>query len=106
MTADKIDDDIKVLVVIIQPTQASRTQWRNMRSTSSSCAEAKWWLSWTWTSLVDKRNDNPMMSQMPGGGSSLDKLITAWGLHFDSSNVVADLNYKMKLMLGVNGQPE
>ena len=56
------------------------------------------------TSLVDKRNDNAMMGQMPGGGSSLDKLLTAWGLHFDSSKVAADLNYKMKLM-GRNGQP-
>jgi len=55
-------------------------------------------------SVVDRRNDNSMLGQMPGGGSSLDKLVTAWGLKFDTSKVAADLNYKMPLM-GRNGQP-
>jgi ABC-type uncharacterized transport system involved in gliding motility auxiliary subunit len=56
------------------------------------------------TSVVDSRGQNPMMGQMPGGGSSLDKLLKAWGVQFDSSKVVADLNYKMRLR-GRNGQP-
>ena len=32
------------------------------------------------SSLVDSRSQNPMMGQMPGGGSSLDKLLKAWGI--------------------------
>jgi ABC-type uncharacterized transport system involved in gliding motility auxiliary subunit len=45
-----------------------------------------------------------MMGQMPGGGSSLDKLIKAWGLQFDTAKVVADMKFKVK-MSGRNGQP-
>ena len=39
------------------------------------------------------------------GSSSLDKLIKAWGLQFDTSKVVADLDFKMQLQ-GPNGQPQ
>ena len=34
-----------------------------------------------------------MGGQMPGGGSSLDKLIKAWGLDFDMGKAVADLKF-------------
>ena len=101
MTTDKIDDDIKVLVVI-QPRGITDTAEYAIDQFIMRGGKLVAFLDGT--SLVDKRNDNPMMSQMPGGGSSLDKLINAWGLHFDSSKVVADMNYKMKLM-GRNGQP-
>ena len=46
-----------------------------------------------------------MMASMGGGGSSLDKLLKAWGLQFDTSKVVADLNFKMQLR-GRDGQPQ
>jgi ABC-type uncharacterized transport system involved in gliding motility auxiliary subunit len=101
MTVDQIPDDIKVLVVI-QPRGITDTAEYAIDQFIMRGGKLVAFLDGT--SLVDKRNDNPMMSQMPGGGSSLDKLITAWGLHFDSSKIVADLNYKMKLM-GRNGQP-
>ena len=42
---------------------------------------------------------------MGGSSSSLDKLLKAWGIQFDSSKVVADLNFKMQLR-GPTGQPE
>ena len=42
---------------------------------------------------------------MGGGGSSLDKLLKAWGIQFDTSKVVADLQFKMQLR-GRNGQPQ
>src|SRR5205814_4170047 len=38
-------------------------------------------------------------------GSSLDKLLKAWGVSFDTSKVVADLNFKMQIG-GRNGQPQ
>ncbi len=41
---------------------------------------------------------------MPGGGSSLDKLLKAWGVQFEKDKVVADLNFKVKTM-GPNNQP-
>jgi len=42
---------------------------------------------------------------MGGTSGSLDKLLKAWGLQFDTSKVVADLNFKMQLR-GPDGQPE
>jgi ABC-type uncharacterized transport system involved in gliding motility auxiliary subunit len=44
------------------------------------------------------------MMQLPGGGSSLDKLLKSWGIQFENSKVAADLNYKLQYM-GRNGQP-
>jgi ABC-type uncharacterized transport system involved in gliding motility auxiliary subunit len=100
MTADKIDDDIKVLVVIHPKNITDAAEYAIDQFILRG---GKLVAFLDGTSLVDKRSDNPAMGQMPGGGSSLDKLLTAWGLHFDSSKVAADLNYKMKLM-GRNGQ--
>ena len=101
MTADKIDDDVKVLVVI-HPKEITDTAQYAIDQFIMRGGKLVAFLDGT--SIIDKRNDNPMMSQLPGGGSSLDKLLTAWGLHFDSTKVVADLNYKMRLM-GRNGEP-
>jgi ABC-type uncharacterized transport system involved in gliding motility auxiliary subunit len=45
-------------------------------------------------SLLDKNSQSSMMGgQMPGGGSSLDKLIKAWGLQFDTTKAVGDLKF-------------
>jgi ABC-type uncharacterized transport system involved in gliding motility auxiliary subunit len=56
-------------------------------------------------SLADNRQQNQMMAGMGGGGSSLDKLLKAWGIQFDSGKVVADLKYKMQLR-GRNNEPQ
>jgi ABC-type uncharacterized transport system involved in gliding motility auxiliary subunit len=49
-------------------------------------------------SLVDQpRGQNQMFANMGGGGSSLEKLLKAWGVEFDKSKVVADMNFKMQL---------
>jgi ABC-type uncharacterized transport system involved in gliding motility auxiliary subunit len=45
-----------------------------------------------------------MGGPMGGTSSSLDKLLKAWGIQFDTGKVVADLNFKMQLR-GRNGQP-
>jgi len=55
--------------------------------------------------LADNRQPNQMMANMGGGGSSLDKLLKAWGIQFDTGKVVADLKYKMQLR-GRNGEPQ
>jgi ABC-type uncharacterized transport system involved in gliding motility auxiliary subunit len=41
--------------------------------------------------VLDSRGPNPMMA--PPSSSNLEKLLTAWGLSFDSTKVVADLEY-------------
>jgi ABC-type uncharacterized transport system involved in gliding motility auxiliary subunit len=103
MTADKIDDAITVLLVI-RPTQITdKTQFAIdqflMRGGKlAACLDP--------VSLVDRNSGNQMMGgQMPGGGSTLDKLLKAWGLQFDDGKAVADVKYmnqKVRLSNGDN----
>lgn len=55
-------------------------------------------------SALASRQQNPMMGQSGGSSSSLDKLLNAWGLKFDTGKVVADLDFKLQLS-GQDGQP-
>src|SRR5208282_4038616 len=55
--------------------------------------------------VADVRNENPMLGNTSSSSSSLDKLLGAWGLQFDTGKAVADLNFKMELG-GRNGQPQ
>lgn len=94
MDTDKIDDDVKVLIVVHPRDITDKAQFaidqfvlRGGRLLAFLDAQ----------SLVDSRQQNPMMGQMPGGGSSLDKLLKAWGLQFDTSKVVADRTFAMEL---------
>ena len=101
LTADKIDDDIKVLVVIFPKDITDQAQYaidqfvlRGGRLVAFLDAQ----------SVLASHQQNPMSGQMGGTSASLDKLLPAWGLQFDASKVVADLNFKMELG-GQNGQP-
>jgi ABC-type uncharacterized transport system involved in gliding motility auxiliary subunit len=101
MDADKIDDDIKLLLVIAPKDISDKAQsaidqfiMRGGKLIAFLDAQC----------LADNRQQNQMMP-MGGGGSSLDKLLKAWGIGFDTSKVVADLNYKMQLR-GRNGEPQ
>jgi ABC-type uncharacterized transport system involved in gliding motility auxiliary subunit len=101
MTADKIDDDVKVLVVIHPKDISDKAQFaidqfvlRGGKLIAFLDAQ----------SAVASRQRNPLSGEMGGASSSLDKLLKAWGVQFDPSNVVADLNFKMQLR-GQNGQP-
>lgn len=102
MTADKIDDDVKVLVVIHPKGISDKAQFaidqfvlRGGKLIAFLDAQ----------SAMANRQRNPMAGgEMGGNTSSLDKLLPAWGVQFDTSKVVADLNFKMQLR-GQNGQP-
>ncbi len=95
LETEKIDDDVKVLIVIHPKGISEQTQFaidqfvlRGGRLIAFLDSQ----------SLVDSQNQNPMMrQQMPSGGSTLDKLLAAWGLQFDTSKVVADRSFKMEL---------
>lgn len=95
LTSDKIDANIKVLVVIhpkdiTDAAQFAIDQFLLRGGKLIAFLDAN--------SLVDNQNQrNPMMGQMGGGGSSLDKLLKAWGVTFENSKVVADRNYQMVL---------
>jgi ABC-type uncharacterized transport system involved in gliding motility auxiliary subunit len=102
MDVDKIDDDIKLLLVIAPKDITDKAQYaidqfimgggKLVAFLDAQC-------------LADNRQQNQMMANMGGGGSSLDKLLKAWGIQFDSGKVVADLNYKMQLR-GRNNEPQ
>jgi ABC-type uncharacterized transport system involved in gliding motility auxiliary subunit len=95
MDSEKIDDEIKLLLVIHPSNVSDKAQFaidqfvmRGGKLIAFLDAQ----------SLVDsQRQQNPMMGQMGGGGSSLDKLLKAWGLQFDTSKVVADRTFKMQM---------
>ena len=94
LTADKIDDDIKVLIVVHPKEISDKTQFaidqflmRGGRLVAFLDA----------ISLLDKSSGGmPGGAQLPGAGTSLDKLLKAWGIQFDNSKVVADLTYENK----------
>ena len=103
LDVDKIDDDIKLLIVIAPKDITDKGQYaidqfimrggKLIAFLDPQC-------------LADQRQQqNQMMAQMGGGGSSLDKLLKTWGIQFDTSKVVADLQYKMRLG-GRNGEPQ
>ncbi len=94
MDTAKIDDDIKVLVVI-HPREISDTAQFALDQFIMRGGKLIAFLDSS--SQLDSRGQNPMMGQMPTGGSSLDKLLKAWGLQFDTSKVVADRNLAMNL---------
>jgi ABC-type uncharacterized transport system involved in gliding motility auxiliary subunit len=94
MDTDAITDEIKVLFVIHPKDISEKAEYaidqfvlRGGRLVAFLDAQ----------SLVDSRSQNPMMGQMPGGGSSLARLLGAWGLQFDTSMVVADRTFQMEV---------
>lgn len=94
MDASKIDDDIKVLVVIHPRDISDAAQYAIDQFVMRG---GKLIAFLDASSQVDSRGQNPMMGQMPGGSSSLDKLLKAWGLQFDTTKVVADRTFMMNL---------
>jgi ABC-type uncharacterized transport system involved in gliding motility auxiliary subunit len=102
MDVDKIDDDIKLLLVIAPKDISDKAQYaidqfimRGGKLVAFLDAQC----------LADNRQQNQMMMNMGGGGSSLDKLLKAWGIQFDTGKAVADLKYKMQLR-GRGGEPQ
>jgi ABC-type uncharacterized transport system involved in gliding motility auxiliary subunit len=103
LDVDKIEEDIKLLLVIAPKDISDKAQYaidqfimRGGKLVAFLDAQC----------LADNRQQqNPMMANMGGGGSSLDKLLKAWGVQFDTSKVVADLRFKMQLR-GRDGGPQ
>jgi len=101
--ADKIDDDIRVLLVVHPKEITDKTQFALDQFVLRGGKLAAFLDP---QSIIDSRSQqNPMMGGQPSPGSSLDTLLAAWGLAFDKSKAVADLNLKMQLGGGEGGQP-
>jgi ABC-type uncharacterized transport system involved in gliding motility auxiliary subunit len=102
MDADKIPDEIKVLVVIHPREISDKAQYAIDQFVLRG---GKLIAFLDPVPLVDSQKQNQMLGSMPNSGSTMDKLLKAWGLSFDTGKVVADMNYKMELN-GRDGQPQ
>ena len=105
---DKIDDDVKALVVLHAKDLSEKTlfaidQFVIRGGRLIACCDP--------FSIMDmlsqRQQQNPMMMQMGGqdGPSTLGKLFDAWGVSFETSKIVADLAASTKLNAG-NGRAE
>ena len=102
MTADKIDDDVKVLMVIHPKEISDKAQYAIDQFVLRG---GKLIAFLDPQSATASRQQSPMMGgRGDSASSSLDKLLKAWGVQFDTTKVVADLNFKMQLR-NRNGQP-
>jgi ABC-type uncharacterized transport system involved in gliding motility auxiliary subunit len=102
MDVDKIDEDVKVLLVIHPRDITDKTQYAIDQFIMRG---GKLIAFLDPLPMVDSREQNQMLGNIPNSGSNLDKLLKAWGLSFDTSKVVADMNFKMQLA-GRGGQPQ
>jgi len=101
MDADRIDDDVKVLMVVHPKNISDKAQYaidqfvmRGGRLIAFLDPVA----------IMDRsEQQNPMMPNM-GGGSSMDKLLKAWGITFDTTKVVADRTFTTRYVQ--NGRPQ
>ena len=95
MDTDKIEDDVKVLMVVHPKDISEKAQYAIDQFIMRG---GKLIAFLDGSSVVDSRGQqNPMMG-MGAGGSSLDKLLKAWGVQFDTSKVVADINFATRFM--------
>ncbi|HMJ92069.1 MAG TPA: Gldg family protein, partial [Candidatus Acidoferrum sp.] len=106
MTAETIEEAIQVLVVahpkeITDQAQYAIDQFVMRGGKVLAFLDAM--------SVVDKppqQPNNPMAGMLPGGGSSLPKLLQTWGIAFDSTKVVADLNFTRELAFQRGQRPQ
>ena len=101
LDADKIDDAVKALVVIFPRGISDQAQYAIDQFVLRG---GKLIAFLDPMSAIAGRQQNPMMGGLPDN-ASLDKLLKAWGIQFDTSKVVADLDFKMQLQ-NQNGQAE
>jgi ABC-type uncharacterized transport system involved in gliding motility auxiliary subunit len=101
MEVDKIDDAIQVLLVLHPKDISDKTQYAIDQFVLRG---GKVVAFLDGLCLSDNRNPNQMGLNL-GGGSSMPKLLKAWGFEFDTSKVVADLQFAKELNVG-NGRTQ
>ena len=94
ITADKIPDDVQVLVVIHPRGITDGTQF----AIDQFVLRGGRLLAFLDPKAVLDRSGQGMGAM--GSASGLDKLLKAWGISFDTSKVVADMNYVARTRQG------
>lgn len=102
MDTDKIEDDVQVLLVAHPKDITEKAQYAIDQFIMRG---GKLIAALDGMSIMDKGQQQPGMPNFGGGGSSLDKLLKAWGITFDTTKVVADANFQTRAA-GRNGRPE
>ena len=103
IAADKIDDDIKVLVVIHPRDITDGTQF----AIDQFVLRGGKLLAFLDPSPFFDQSGASQMNPMMGGApaSSLDKLTSAWGITFDSMRVVSDSSFATMVRQGQPASP-
>jgi ABC-type uncharacterized transport system involved in gliding motility auxiliary subunit len=98
VTADKIPDDIKLLVAIHPKALSDNTQW----ALDQFVLRGGKLLAFLDPLCVLDRSASEMGMMQPASSSNLGKLCEAWGLTFDATKVVADMEHVAQLQQGPN----
>lgn len=104
MTADKIDDGIKVLLVIYPKGISEAAEYALDQFVLRG---GKLIAFLDPLSVMDTRNADPSnpLQAAAGSGASLDRLLKAWGVTFDIAKVATDKTYFTELG-GQDGRPQ
>ncbi len=106
MDTDKIDDDVQILVVAHPKDISDKAQYAIDQFVLRG---GKLLALLDGMCIIDKppqQPNNPIAGMLPGGGSSLPKLLQAWGVAFDSTKVVADLAFTRELAFQEGQRPQ
>jgi len=106
MDTDAIDSDVQVLIVahpknITDKAQYAIDQFVLRGGKLLALLDAQCFID-----RDQSQPNNPLAGMMPGGGSSLPKLLQAWGLAFDTTKVVADLGYTKEIAFQEGQRPQ
>jgi ABC-type uncharacterized transport system involved in gliding motility auxiliary subunit len=101
---DKIDDDIKVLMVIYPREISDGAQYAIDQFVLRGGKVAVFLDP---LSIADNRSSNPSnpLQGAMASGAKMDKLLKAWGIEFDVSKAVADMAFKTNIR-GQDGRPQ
>jgi ABC-type uncharacterized transport system involved in gliding motility auxiliary subunit len=102
MDVDKIDDDVKVLLVVHPKNITDKAQY----AIDQFVLRGGKLVAFLDPHFAMEGRDpqNPMMPNM-NAGSTMDKLFKAWGVNFDATKVVADVNFKTRVQRP-NSEPQ
>lgn len=105
MDVDKIDDEIKVLVLIHPKGISDKAQYALDQFVLRGGKLVAFLDPHSYVDAMNAPQSNPLQAAAAAGSSSLDKLLKAWGIEFDQNKVVADKTYVTQIG-GRNGQPQ
>src|SRR2546429_746433 len=101
---DKIDDDVKGLVVIYPREISDGAQYAIDQFVLRGGKVVAFLDP---LSIADNRSSNPSnpLQGAMSSGATMDKLLKAWGIEFDVSKAVADMTFKTNIR-GQDGRPQ